>query len=562
VVALFLITLATLLAERERRAEKRKVQEQESTSYVSRFAELAGRLRAEYHPKQRRFCQSKAKRKAAKCTRRAGKSRGGCRETMARCLESRQRWVYCNATRAEAKRIAWRSDTRDGWRDLIEQLGLRVAKTRAEFDKNVAFDVFANETELTIDFRNGSQLAIFAADRPEDADKLRGGEKDGVWVDEAQKFPALFYFVNDVVTPLLAKPNGDGGELWLTGTPHRSLSGLFYDVTREIEQGPRAQGWEVHEWSVVDNPYYGKTPEERWANTAGAELLLKGWSLDDPPPQFLREWGTPTGPAVWVMTDALYVYAVHAKPPHEYAPVRMDADGHYDHAKAYADLPPFVVNERGQQEEIRWYFALGVDFGFTDAFAWVLWGFSPQIADIYEMGSFKRAGLITDAVRDRLRHLWQAVGSYLVVFRADAGGAMAKSSIVGWREAMGMPIEEAEKHGKETWIDLFNGELYAGRIHFREGSVVLQEMRELQYRVLPSGRREIWKNRVSTDGEVHGDHASDAGRYAYTDLVTRRLEFDPPPNTDEKRDESKQRAFLQTMSRADEAQDEYGQDGW
>lgn len=554
--------LELLLAEKARREEKARAAKTAASGFTAKFRELAERLRAEYHPKQRAFCLSRAKRKAGKCTRRAGKSRGALRETFARCLDGRQRWVYCNATRAEAERIAWRSDTRDGWRDLIEQLGLRVAKSRDEFDRNPLTDVLINESKLTIDLRNGSQLAIFAADRAEDADKLRGGEKDGVWVDEAQKFPALTYFVNEVVTPLLAKPGGEGGELWLTGTPARSLSGMFYDATREAEQGPRANGWEVHEWSVVDNPYYGRTPAERWANTAGAELELKGWNLADPPPQFIREWGTPDGPARWVTTDALYVYAVHAKPPVEFAPVRVDDDGHYDHDAAMRDLPAFVTNERGQQEEILWYFALGVDFGFTDPFAWSLWAFGPQIAEIYEMGSWARVGLITDTVRERLRHLWKAVGHALVVFRADAGGAMAKSSIVGWREAMGMPIEEAEKHGKETWIDLLNGEIYAGRVLFRQSSAVLLEMRELQYRVLASGRREIWKNRVSSDGEARGDHLSDSFRYAYTDLVQRRIEFAPAPQSEEERDALKAKAMLESMRRAGEDQTEYEQDGW
>jgi len=558
VIALVLISLATLLAEKARRRDLATRNQEQAASCQERFRELAARCRAVYHPKQRAGYTSRAKRQATKTTRRAGKTHGGCRETMARCLEAANfRVTYCNETRAEAKRLAWRSDSRDGWRDLIEQLGLRVAKNRDDFDRNPKTDVYVNESELIIDFRNGSQLSIFAADRPEDADKFRGGDKHIVWVDEAQKFPSLEYFVDEVVVPLLAKPGDEAGELWLSGTPSKNLSGLFFEVTKEPEQGPRAPGWEVHEWSVTDNPRYGSTAEERWAATAGAVLEAKGWDINDPPPQFIREWL-----GKWTTGDALYVYAVHAKPPVVYALSRVNSEGFYDHTKAVADLPQLVTSEDGNQEPITWYFALGVDFGHSDPFAWVLWAFSPQVAEIYEMGSWKRSGLITDQMRVRLHRVYEQVAGALVTFRGDAGGAMAKSTLEGWREAMGLPIEDAEKHGKETWIDLFNGEIYAGRVLYRKDSALLAEQKELHWKVLGTGKRVEWKDRTNANGEKLGNDASDASLYAYRDMVARRLEFTGPPKTEAELDARRARRMIESMSRASEPADEYEQEGW
>lgn len=523
-----LLSLAALLAEQQARTARAAGL---ADDQAARLAAIAADLRSDYHPKQAAFCRAKAKRRAAKCTRRAGKSRGILRESQARCLERpRYRVVYCHATRGEAERIAWRGDTGDGWRDLVEKCGLEVARTRKEFDTRPDADCLVNESDLTIEFRNGSQLAIFAADRPEDADKLRGGEKDLVIVDEAQQFPSLDYFVDNVAEAMLAKPAGqESGELWLTGTPSRSLAGLFYEVTKEPEQGARKDGWEVHEWAVIDNPYFGATAEERWDATAGATLRTKKWSLDDPPPQFVREWL-----GKWTTGDALYVYAVHAKPPTEFAPVRVDAStGRYDHRAAVADLPPFYVDERGIQQPIQWLYSMGADFGFRpDPFAWVLWAWSPQIDDVYEMGSWKRTELMPDEMRDHLVGVWDQCKAALVSIRGDAGGAMASAAIRAWEEVVKLPIEPADKHQKATWIELYNGEVYAGRVHYRAASALLTEQRALQWRLLRTGKREEWADRT-VDGVKHGNHCCDAGLYGMRDILGRQTQHPPPPSTPE-----------------------------
>lgn len=553
------IPVELLIAEKLRREEERATS---TTHYQARFIELAAQCRAEFHTKQRAAFCSNSSRLAVFCTRRAGKSRGGLRETMARALEKPRRMVYAHETRDEAYKLAWRSDTRDGWRDLIEQLGLVVARSTDDFIRNRNTDVLVNESKLSIDFRNGSQLIIFAADKDNAADKFRGGEKHLIWVDEAQGFAALAYFINDVAAKTLAKPAGqEPGVMWLSGSPHRSLSGEFYEITRDPEkQGPRKPGWDVHEWSVVDNPYFGNTREQRWAVTAGRELVINGWDPADPPAQFTREWGTPDGKVKWITEDTLHVFCVHQRQPNEYGPVCVSPDGFYDHEEAVKYLPTSVQNERGQDEFIVWYYALGVDFGWVRPFAWVLWAFSPQVADIFEMGSWKKPGLIADDMRDRLRGIWEAVGHALISFRADAAGATTKGNIEGWKEAIGMPIEDAEKHNKDQWYDLINTELWVRRIHFRKGSALLEEMKELQYKLLPSGKKEVWDRRIA-NGIMHGRDLSDAGLYAYRDLVGRKTEFDRTPRSEAEILAERERAMLKSLE-ADADVADNQQDGW
>lgn len=567
VLLMALYSLEALLAEKLKREAKQteaaKVQEQAKAEAIERVKQIAADLRSDYHPKQRAACTSKAKQRAWKCTRRAGKTRGGCRETTARAVEGRIRVLYCAATREEAKKRAWRTDTRDGWRDLLDTVGLKVATTRAMFDKGQG-DALVNETELTIEFRNGSQLAIFAADRPEDADKLRGGQKDIIWIDEAQIFPALTYFVDEVVEAMLARPAGEErGEVWLSGTPDQTLAGLFYDVTKEPDQGERLGGWEVHEFAVTDNPYFGATAQARWDATAGKTLATKGWDPQNPPPQFIREWL-----GKWTTGDALFVYLVHRYPPHVFAPSRVDEEtGAYAHAAAVRDLPVHVVNEDGHTEAIVWYFALGVDFGGNpDPFAWVLWAFSPQIADIYEMGSWKRTDLTSDEMRDHLHSLWEQAGHALVSLRGDSSGGLGKPTLDAWQESIGLPIEPADRHGKAAVQTMFNGDLAAYRVHYRDGSVLLVEQKHLQWRISKpvagrEGKRVEWADRRIRDPKtkeefVPGNHCCDGGLYAFRDLIARRLEFDPPPTTEAERLKREERNLLNSIrrDRSDEAE--------
>lgn len=564
-----MLDLDVLIAEKTARERARS---EPARATTERYLEVATTIRERFHAKQLAAALSQALRKLLLTTRRAGKSTLVLGEAFAQALERRFRCMYCHATYDEAERIAWRGDMGDGWRSLCDKYQLKVASRRNDYEKDPTYDCLVNEADLTIEFRNGSQLAIFAADRAEDADKLRGGEKDLIIVDEAQKFPDLDYFVDDVCTAMLAKPFGSRqGVLILAGTPSRNLSGLFYEASKPADHGPRKVGdgglpvWEVHEFSVTDNPYYAAVRKHdgkyevysydaktvlagpfetraeaeaaavplRWAATAGAELKLRGWTLDKPPPQFVREYL-----GQWTKGDALYVYAVHSEPPFEFADVRVDLEsGRYHHAAAMADLPPHVLGANGWSEPIEWYFTLGVDFGFDpDPFAWVLWAWSPMVMEVYEMGSWKRTRLFPEAMRSHLMNIWSQVKDRLFSIRADAGGAMANAMIEEWEEVVKLPLAAAEKHAKQTYQELYNGELHAKRLLYRKGSLLLQEQRHLQWRVMPSGKRVENADRV-VDGTVHGNHCSDAGLYGWRDIMGRQTEFVRPGLSAEEKDQ-------------------------
>ncbi len=513
---------------------------------VERYAAIAEELRAWLHPKQRAFLMSKSKRRAALCTRRSGKTAGSCREFLARALTI-PGWggVYVNEIREEAKGLAWRSRTKQGIVDLIEVLAkegkLKIAAERPDLARGA--DVKIDEATLTLDFRNGSQIRVFAADDQKSQDRARGGAPHVVLIDESQKYPFLATFVNEVIGPSLKDFRG---ETWLSGTPSEDLTGLFYDVTKnDSEQSitEREKGWEVHEWSVLDNPWFGATAEERWERAIGEELREKNVDISNPPAWVLREWF-----AKWTKTDARFVYSVHRWPtPIEFAPIRTcpivpawlkqcapegrDPSGisgyndrWYDHQASILDLPQTMPRQR---KKIEWLYALGADFGYNPhPFATTLWAFSPMVPDVYEMFSWKRTLVLPDWQRDCLLWFWAEVKqlAYLV---GDPGG-QAGANMAGWRDLTGLPIEDAEKAGKATWIEMYNNDGERGRIHLRSGSPLLHEQRHLAWTMVGKTLKEH-DDRKLTDGTTPGNDCSDSGLYPYRWLISRRLSTTEPP---------------------------------
>lgn len=501
------------------------------------------RERFEAHPKQRAFWQTEALQAAALCTRRAGKSDGGVHEWLSLAIEvPGWRGVYVNETKPEARKIVWRNDMGQGFCDLIAKHGT----VDGEGWKLGGVVARTNDTTLEINFSNGSQIALFGADDEQSIGKLRGQAKDEIWVDEAQKMRHLRAFILQVAQACLAdkrKHNDDpghrkSGKLKLTGSPSEDCAGYFYDVTPEPESGDTPlPNWEVHRWSVLDNPWFGATPDERFARTAGEALTANGW--DGTEPDYVREWL-----GKWVKSDARYVYPVHAVPQNlglTYAPQRLTLNPvNPEHPKwvdlqaALADLPRPPRGRRPYD----WLFAIGADFGYAqDPFALVCWAFThaPDRPQIYEIMSWKEFKVVPDDQRDYLKALWEGLDN-VVVLVGDPAGQVA-ANMAGWRERVGLPIDEADKSSKPTWQALMAGDIRKGMVRYREGSPLLDEHRHLVY--LPTKPGKPLKDdaaRRASDGKIHGNHCSDAGLYAFRHLThyTNRPEREKPePGTRE-----------------------------
>lgn len=533
-----------------------KLRPPETATTEALAAGCAESLRAFLYAKQRAFfAPGPTKWRATRKARRAGITTGGCRELVARAVETKGfRAMYMATTRDEAIARAWRSDTQSGLVDLLTQVAAPLKHSTLQAFSLGGLTVEVREVDLELNFSNGSQIKLFGADKIKQYDRKRGGAKHVFWIDEAQSVPALEVLFDSVVIPSLAD---FVGEAWVTGTPGRDCVGMFYDITKEqSDDEPPLSGWDVHELYSTDNPFFGKVvaaqdstagavyyvedntatrhgPYEdeivatkaahdiRWDRTAGAAKIAKGWKGDEP--DFQREWL-----GKWVREDSRFVYPVHGVPKHTllFAPQRLIPnpfigshprfEGHppwYDHHRAVMDLPRAP---RGRKR-YEWLYAMSADFGYSpDPFALVLWAFTMDLSDVFEMFSWKQIKVHTDDQGAYMKLLWDVVPS-IVSFTGDPAGK--RDDFDMWRGRMNLPIEEANKQGKNTLEEFLADDIRRERIHLREGSPLHTEMRYLVYLpTKPGKQREVFKHRV-VNGVVHGDHCCDAARYGYQDLT-------------------------------------------
>lgn len=480
-----------------------------------RARNASAELTAAWFAEQRSFYRSTAQLSAALCSRRAGKTRGGNEADVLDAMTTQHgRFLYINETRAEARKLAWIGARGDGMASLVRRYKLPA---------------ICNESEMSIHFPAiNSWIYLVGVDDEKAIQRALGLPYNRVRWDEAQKIPEKF---TETITETLMPTLLDyGGQFKLTGTPDRRMNSLFFQITRP-EHEKRLRGWEVSEWTLMRNPYWGRPKQIdsawyvvwRWDDVVvsgphdeadleqavldcrhtqgvvGLQKLLGGEEVAPLHSAIMRRQAG----GQWVYEDASFVYHVHRVRQDwlTYAPARIGDDGFIDLDRACADLP-------GWEQKRDYFFALGGDLG---VFGLMLWAWSPHDPVLYEVGSFKRAGLNYDEhaaylarVRDKLN---------IGVITADAGGG-GKQAVMGWSKKFvdryGQPIVEATKHHKNFAIGQFNTDLETHRIRVREGGEWLKEAQEFSWSSLVNSRGERVPD--PTSGPCH---VLDAGLYAH-----------------------------------------------
>jgi hypothetical protein len=264
----------------------------------------------------------------------------------------------------------------------------------------------------------------------------------------------------------------------------------------------------------------------RWDRTAGKALKDNGWTGDEP--DFIREYL-----GRWSKEDARFVYPIHVissydllyapqrhgKPPPHAKPEHIDPvtgapAKWFDLERLQKDMP----HRPKYNQKRQWMYAIGVDFGYhPDPMAIVVWAFSHDTQDVYEFFSWKAQKVHTDDQGLYLKALWDKLDN-VVAFVGDPAGKQDDFEV--WRTRMGLPIDEANKKGKNTLEEFLASDIRRGRVHLRLDSPLHDEMKHLVYLPTKPGKtREVAKHRRAGDGKVHGDHNCDAGRYAYEALT-------------------------------------------
>lgn len=442
----------------ERQAKRREREPEDTAASVARDNIVSAMM-----PHQRALYFSVSKRDAVIAPRQTGKSWSVLLLIFAYCVaRPGQRWVLIGPTLESLDRI------------YMEAFG----KINTTFGLNIKF----NHSSHKFVFPNGSNVVFMGASQDGAADKLRGGTYDGVVVDEAQYYPLgeFDYLLQDVIERALDVKKG---RLIIVGTPGEVLQGEFYIATCSpavslaegvmsnyfIGSGKEGDGlWCKHVWTPQSN-----IAEPHLWEAALATKKKRGWT--DSTPKWRREYL-----GEWVPTHDVLVYTLKSY---------MAASG----GNLYTELP-----ELGQNQE-PWRYVLGVDLGSKDGTAMVVWAYSKDHPNMYEVYSHKEYRTeeqrITAGFLARWRkQLLDQFGSFEEEV-CDPGG-LADLMLGTLSDEHGVHWEPAEVRKKEDHIQLFNDDLEERRLFLRAGGELAIEMasnRWLKDRktgfVLPVGQR-------------------------------------------------------------------------
>ena len=307
-------------------------------------------------PKQRAFIDDPSPRKAAICSRRAGKSIGVglflFQEALAHpgcsCL-------YLAETYSQAKK------------GMFRQV---LAKINRDHKLGATF----SEAELSVRLPNGSIIYLQGADTAtQQQEAIRGSHYRLVVVDEAGSFRnELGTFYEETLEPLVAD---ELGTICLIGTP-RGIKNLFYEVTQLNKPG-----WSLHRWHVRDNPHMA---EQFAAIESRARLLDPDFAAR---PKWRQEWESE-----WVIDEGSLVY-------------------HFNEARNTA--PELPAGES-------WLHVVGIDLGYNDDTAWVVLAYNLHDHTIYVREVKKERHLILSQVAEFTHHLIRTYDPHALVIDGAA----------------------------------------------------------------------------------------------------------------------------------------------
>jgi hypothetical protein len=372
------------------------------------------------HAKQRAFATNKAKRVAAHCGRRSGKSHGIAGKFFLTAIANPGRTsVFIAISVSRANEIIERA-----FRILARKVGWGPRPTK---DNGQVYWVFPN----------GHKVWCAGCKNKSEAEKFRGDPYCGAAVDEADSLRGhLQYLVEDVLEAALLDFDG---WLALLGTPGVTPAGYFHDVTTG-SNGQRH--WATYHWTVLDNPFLPNAA--RWL-TARREVL----GLSEDSPTYRREWL-----GQWIADLDSLVYA--------YDPSRND------------------VTEPIDNSRDEWRFFIGVDLGVTDATAFVAGAYRPSNPELHALESQSWVGLGPSSAYVKLREWMLRYPKCRVV--ADTGG-QGKAFAKEWADMHQLFVEPAMKLDVVGQVAFVNGMLRSGvcKIHQPGCRTLTHEMSQLPW---------------------------------------------------------------------------------
>ena len=429
-------------------------------------------------PWQREVAEDPARFRAVRTPRQVGKSWLSLSLALEDCLRhDNRRWVIIGLTKPSVRSIYW---------GVMKKL-----------NKDMELGGRPHGTNLEVTFPNGSVLMFTGAQDRAEIEKLRGSQFDGVIVDECKSYnPEMFKEM--IFGVLLHTLSVRQGLMILIGTPGEILKGPFFEATcqpsiafKAADGSPR---WSNRRWGTPDDgipsvwSLHTATQADNiacpqvWQDSLGI-LAKNGWGQDHP-------WFQREALGNWVASDDYLVYRYH---PHEH-----DYDG---------ELP----------EGHTWIPVMGFDIGFKDADAIVVWMYARTHTHLYEVYSEKRKKQGLGPMVRWIKEIQEQFKPECIV--ADFGGLATKV----WEslaEEDGLVVEMAEKREKLDFIELFNRDFDAKRIHIVTDSALATELGQNRWL-----EKTIGTERRKEDPRTEND-LCDAALYAFRYCDHRRSQ--PP----------------------------------
>jgi len=365
-----------------------------------------------------------------------------------------------------------------------------------------------NDRDKRWTFPSGARLQFGYCDTEQDLQRYKSAEFQFIGIDELTEWPeqwATFLFsrlrrLRGSTIPLRfrAATNPDGlGSAWVReryGIPEGvRIDAPIWKTSNRVFWPARAE----------DNPSIDlEAYEEALAAMTGGRDGVKWKQL---------RWG------LWVRDDEGLVYK-------------------FSDRNRLADPIDFDAEMR---RGVRWYFVLGIDYGYNDDCAFVVLGWREREPTVYIIESAHETELTPGDAAQAALALEQRYRFDAIV--GDTGG-LGKGYAEEARKRFRIPIEPADKNNKRGYIDLFNGELRSGRIKVFPGNDDLVR----EWNTLP------WAEGRQKEAAGFSNHLADAALYAWrraSAFLERPPSERPPPPTLEEREALEEERLVRELDR-------------
>lgn len=479
---------ARLLAEARKRVKAKKIAEQANKDVQVDF-DLTW-LRSRTHEKQFNFLADQSSFKVAYTSRQSGKTKGISKALVIEPILYQNStgepavFGYVSLTKASARAIIWNDIIRCIADDKLEKYIKSIDNTRN-----------------LITYQNGNEFRLFGAKDINDVEKLRGLRIRHIYIDEAQsmKDKILKYMIEEVIGMALI---ANDGRIAMTGTPNEHCSGYFYRACHNIIEHQEVvddslQAWSVHNWNVYDNIYLtqgGKVDIKTFLNKIYGR---RGVSENDP--IFKRE-----AMGLWIKSlDSLMYRYNSVINSHDFT--------HYEYQYLYPES--ILDQDTGERKDLsfkskryvlptrrEWHYVLGMDFGFGDDCAWVIYAFNKEDNAVYLCETINYSGIIPSLAAEITKTLDDHYNFYKIV--GDSGG-IGKSYIEEMKYRFSLHVEPAKKSEKSAFIKLMNDDFRMGKIKADPTCDIVEEWGKNTWEVVGIKEKDGQDNHLS-DAALYG----------------------------------------------------------